>query len=92
MMIRTIEVIVTIPPEVVRMRASSTVLVKASSRWNRDLTGMIGSGAHVHRWRGYVVIGSTMEGSVISSYVCSMWEARGSCAFTFGEATSQDEG
>jgi hypothetical protein len=33
---------VTIPPEVVRMRASSTVLVKASNRVNRDLAGMVG--------------------------------------------------
>lgn len=31
----------TIPPEVVRTRASSTVLVKASSLVNRDLAGMM---------------------------------------------------
>lgn len=35
------DAIVTIPPEVVRIRASSTVFVKASSRVNRDLAGMI---------------------------------------------------
>lgn len=35
-----IDAIVTMPPDVVRMRASSTVLVKASSRVNRDLTAM----------------------------------------------------
>ena len=35
------EAIVTIPPEVVRIRASSTVLVKASSRVNRDLAGIL---------------------------------------------------
>jgi hypothetical protein len=29
------------PPDVVRMRASSTVFVKASSRVNLDLTGMV---------------------------------------------------
>lgn len=33
---------VTMPPEVVRMRASSTVFVNASSRVNRDLGGMVG--------------------------------------------------
>lgn len=32
---------VTIPPLVVRTRASSTVLVKASSRVNLDLGGMV---------------------------------------------------
>ena len=32
---------VTIPPEVVRIRASSTVFVKASSLWNLDLTGIV---------------------------------------------------
>jgi hypothetical protein len=32
-----IEAIVTIPPDVVRTRASSTVFVKASSLWNLDL-------------------------------------------------------
>jgi len=35
------EVIVTIPPEVVRIRASSTVFVKASNLVNRDFAGMI---------------------------------------------------
>lgn len=35
--------IVTMPPDVVRTRASSTVLVKASSRVNRDLAGMLAS-------------------------------------------------
>ncbi len=34
------EAIVTIPPEVVRTLASSTVLVKASSLVNRDFAGM----------------------------------------------------
>ena len=34
------EAIVTTPPDVVRIRASSTVFVKASSRVNRDLAGM----------------------------------------------------
>lgn len=34
------EAIVTMPPEVVRTRASSTVLVKASRRVNLDLAGM----------------------------------------------------
>jgi len=33
--------IVTIPPDVVRTRASSTVLVKASSLLKRDLAGML---------------------------------------------------
>lgn len=37
----TIEAMVTMPPDVVRMRASSTVFVKASSRVNRDLAGMV---------------------------------------------------
>lgn len=37
-----IETIVTIPPLVVRIRASSTVFVKASSLVNRDLGGMVG--------------------------------------------------
>jgi hypothetical protein len=36
-----IEAIVTIPPDVVRTRASSTVFVKASSLWNRDLVAMM---------------------------------------------------
>ena len=35
------DVMVTMPPEVVRTRASSTVFVKASSLVNRDLTGMM---------------------------------------------------
>lgn len=35
-----IEEMVTMPPEVVRMRASSTVLVKASMRVKRDLADM----------------------------------------------------
>jgi len=35
------EVMVTIPPDVVRTRASSTVFVNASSRVNRDLAGMV---------------------------------------------------
>ena len=35
------EAIVTTPPDVVRIRASSTVLVKASSRVNRDLAGIV---------------------------------------------------
>lgn len=42
------EAIVTIPPDVVRMRASSTVFVNASKRVNRDFGGMvqqIGQGA-----------------------------------------------
>lgn len=34
------EAIVTIPPDVVRTRASSTVFVKASSRVNLDLAGI----------------------------------------------------
>lgn len=34
----------TIPPEVVRTRASSTVLVKASSLVNLDLAGIAGDG------------------------------------------------
>lgn len=34
------DVIVTMPPDVVRIRASSTVFVKASSRVNLDFTGM----------------------------------------------------
>ena len=34
------EAIVTIPPEVVRIRASSTVFVNASSFVKRDLAGM----------------------------------------------------
>ena len=34
------EAIVTIPPDVVRIRASSTVFVNASSRVNRDFAGM----------------------------------------------------
>ena len=34
------EKMVTIPPDVVRTRASSTVLVKASSLVNLDLAGM----------------------------------------------------
>lgn len=36
------EAIVTIPPLVVRILASSTVLVKASSLINLDLAGMLG--------------------------------------------------
>ena len=36
---------VTMPPEVVRMRASSTVLVKASSRTKRDFAGMLANGS-----------------------------------------------
>jgi hypothetical protein len=36
----TNEARVMIPPEVVRMRASSTVLAKASSLVNRDLAGI----------------------------------------------------
>lgn len=39
-MMMTIDAIVTIPPDVVRIRASSTVFVKASSRVNLDLAGM----------------------------------------------------
>lgn len=35
------EVIVTMPPDVVRIRASSTVFVNASRRVNLDLTGML---------------------------------------------------
>ena len=35
------EAIVTIPPEVVRIRASSTVFVKASNRVKRDLAGIV---------------------------------------------------
>lgn len=35
------EAIVTIPPEVVRTLASSTVFVKASSLVNLDFTGMV---------------------------------------------------
>jgi hypothetical protein len=35
------EAIVTIPPEVVRTLASSTVLVKASSLVNLDLAGIV---------------------------------------------------
>jgi len=38
---RSSEVTVTIPPEVVRTRASSTVLVKASSFTKRDLAGIV---------------------------------------------------
>lgn len=34
------EVIVTTPPDVVRIRASSTVLVKASKRVKRDFAGI----------------------------------------------------
>lgn len=34
---------VTIPPDVVRMRASSTVFAKASSLVNRDLAGILSS-------------------------------------------------
>lgn len=37
----TMDAIVTMPPDVVRTRASSTVLVKASSRVNRDLAGIV---------------------------------------------------
>lgn len=35
------EAIVTIPPDVVRIRASSTVFVKASKRVKRDLAGIL---------------------------------------------------
>jgi hypothetical protein len=50
-------VIVTIPPEVVRMRASSTVLVKASRRVKRDFAGM------VERWEEVgEVLGGREEG------------------------------
>ena len=35
------EAIVTIPPDVVRILASSTVFVKASKRVNLDLAGMV---------------------------------------------------
>ena len=35
------EAIVTTPPEVVRILASSTVFVKASNRVNRDLAGIL---------------------------------------------------
>jgi len=46
------EAIVTIPPEVVRIRASSTVFVKASSLVNLDLAGMLnGRVCHVYRDR-----------------------------------------
>ncbi len=36
------EAMVTIPPDVVRIRASSTVFVKASRRVKRDLAGIVG--------------------------------------------------
>lgn len=35
------EAIVRMPPDVVRIRASSTVLVKASKRVNRDFAGIL---------------------------------------------------
>jgi len=35
------EAIVTIPPDVVRIRASSTVFVKASKRVKRDFAGIL---------------------------------------------------
>lgn len=36
-----IDAMVTMPPDVVRMRASSTVFVKASSRVNRDFGAIV---------------------------------------------------
>ena len=42
---------VTIPPDVVRMRASSTVFVKASSLVNRDLGGMVISKESAVEWK-----------------------------------------
>jgi hypothetical protein len=60
------EAIVTIPPEVVRIRASSTVFVKASSLVNLDFAGIFNARVrHGHRdrferWR-----------SVLSCNVCS---------------------
>ena len=44
------EAIVTIPPDVVRILASSTVFVNASSRVNRFLAGMVA--LHVRSIRG----------------------------------------
>ncbi len=46
------EAIVTTPPEVVRTRASSTVFVKASSRVNRDLAGIVASECALQRLCG----------------------------------------
>ena len=57
------EIIVTMPPEVVRIRASSTVFVKASSLVNLDFAGIVKVVDHVcpekpkvanlrYSWRG----------------------------------------
>jgi len=54
---------VTTPPEVVRILASSTVLVKASSLVNRDLGGILGNVEEGSRsllsWRGGLVQSAT---------------------------------
>jgi hypothetical protein len=52
-------VTVTIPPEVVRMRASSTVFVKASSFTKRDLAGIV------------IVVGGDLVSAEESYYVGS---------------------
>lgn len=46
------ETIVTMPPEVVRTLASSTVLVKASSLVNRDFAGIVANSV----WQRYVLV------------------------------------